>query len=91
MAKIFTTNISYRSSTYEAVVCLRTVSDGYMVSVQIFDENINHLAPDGEIQLKLTSGLHRAYEHNQKGDKEFLSSIRSAVLQHLKNYSVNPY
>jgi hypothetical protein len=90
MAKVFTTNISYRASTYEAVVCLRTVSDGYMVSVQIFDENINHLAPDGEIKLKL-AGLHRAYEPNEKGDKEFLSSIRSAVLQHLKNYSSNPY
>lgn len=84
MSKVFTTEFRYRGMTYSALISMRPSGNDHSVHVQIFDESLHHLVPDGEFHFRISPGLRKAPDPRNGVDHELLQAIREAVVKHTK-------
>lgn len=90
MAKVFTTEFKYKSVKYPAVITVRTQGEDHSVYAQIFDKDLHHIVPDGELHFRLTSGLQRAAVPVSSEQRDLIQSIKEVVMQYLnKSISAN--
>ena len=84
MANVFTTDFRYKGMTYSALVSTRTTGDDHAVYVQIYDKDLHHLAPDGELNFRISKTLRKAADPKTIANNELVQSIREAVINHMK-------
>jgi hypothetical protein len=89
MANVFSIEFNYRGGTYTGLASVRSHGEDRSVFVQVFDRNLHHLAPEGELHFQLTSNLRRAAEPVHVGKRELVRSVREAVIQKI-NWSPAP-
>jgi hypothetical protein len=93
MATVFSTEFRYKGATYAVLISMRASGADHIVYAQIYDSSLHHLAPDGELHFRMSTGLRKAADPLRIGDPELLRSIREAVLRHTKssNEVSDPY
>ncbi|GAA4341248.1 hypothetical protein [Flaviaesturariibacter amylovorans] len=84
MAQIFTLDFSYQGINHSAVVSVRSVGPDQSVHVQLGDDALGHLVPEGELSFRLSNATRRPMAAPRPGYNELEHLLRTAVLQRLR-------
>lgn len=84
MAKVFTVDVAYKSSSYSALVTVRSREKDHAVYVHFFDSNIMQYLPDGEMYFTISSAMRTPAVPRDIGNRELYFNVREVVLNYLK-------
>lgn len=85
MTNVFNIEFQYKGIVYPALVSVRAIGDEYTVYTQILNDNLHHIAPDGELHFRISNNLRKASEPVHSTKMELIRAIREQVIKHVKS------
>ncbi|RYY85994.1 MAG: hypothetical protein EOO15_15585 [Chitinophagaceae bacterium] len=85
MAQVFTLSFTYKQVQYSALISVRTFGNELSVSAQVHNSELWEIAPDGELNFRLSNASRHPTAAPARGYYELEASLREAVIRHLRS------
>jgi hypothetical protein len=85
MAQVFTLDFIYKHFVHSAIVSVRALGNDFSVSVQLLENGLAHIVPDGELNFRLSNASRRPAINPRPGYNELESALREAITRRLRH------